>query len=609
MDIRKFFGKKNSDDATPSSGRVNESSAFEKKNQKRKRNTNVVNVDQEEQSHSEQENSHDENEDQNAQPNPAKRPKKDPIRKYDESYLSYGFICVGAADLPLPQCLLCSVVFKNSAMKPAPLKNHLIAVHKNEQNASLDYFKIKKAEWLKECSEMKEFSHTEMKAIKSSFAVAYQIAKQKKPFTIGERLLKPVMAEVAKIMFGETAATKIDSIPLSDNTISRRIVDMSQDVQKQLCSQLKNADFFCLKFDESTDVAGQAILTGFVRYPHEHQIIENIFCCCAIPERTTGEQIFFVIDNKLKEMELEWISVVGVCTDGASAMTGPKSGLAKRISDVANPDFESNHCVLHRESLASKSLSDGLNTTLTSAVKMINYIKMRPLQGRIFAKICMESDSEHYSLLLHTEVRWLSRGRALQRFHELRSELIQHFEEYMAPILEKREKKSSEGQNIVMLPEEIFLENLRDDKWMANLAYLVDIFNSLNELNAQLQGPDVNCFKLHDKIDGFRRKMNLWKEDVRKKKFHAFPSTKDFLRLNKNLVVHIQPIILEHIDRLISGFDEYFPRKSDPRENFLWVVNPFLNFKEKNSLSIIERNQLVGMSAYLRLFNVEQILY
>lgn len=243
---------------------------------------------------------------------------------------------------------------------------------------------------------MKEFSHTEMKAIKSSFVVAFQIAKEKKPFTIGERLLKPAMTEVAKIMFGEAAATKIASIALSDSTISRRIVDMSQDVQKQLCSQLKKADFFCLQFDESTDVAGQAILNGFVRYPHENQFIENIFCCCALPERTTGEQIFSTIDDKLKDMELEWTSVIGVCTDGAAAMTGKISGLAKRISDVANPDFESSHCILHREALASKSLSSDLNATLTSAVKMINNIKMRPLQSRFFAKICMESEREHH---------------------------------------------------------------------------------------------------------------------------------------------------------------------------------------------------------------------
>lgn len=234
---------------------------------------------------------------------------------------------------------------------------------------------------------------------------------------------------------------------------------------------------------------------------------------------------------------------------------------------------------------------------------------MKPLQSRIFASICMESDSEHHSLLLHTEVRWLSRGRALQRLYELRCELIQYFEKYMAPILEKRKKKKpSEQKPIEKLPEEILLEYLRDKQWVAKLAYLVDVFNSLNEFNAQMQGPESNCFMLHEKIEGFKRKMNSWKEDVTKNCFDAFPSTKNFLELNKKIVPHIQPIILEHIDGLTCQFEDYFPRNTDPRENYLWVVDPFLNFKEKNSLSVTERNQLFGTCVYLFSCDFQQIL-
>lgn len=154
----------------------------------------------------------------------------------------------------------------------------------------------------------------------------------------------------------------------------------------------------------------------------------------------------------------------------------------------------------------------------------------------------------------------------------------------MAPILEKRGKRPpNPGEKIVPLSEEIFLDF---------------IFSALNELNTEIQGRNANCFDLHDKIDGFERKLNLWKGDVAKKNFDAFPATKDFLWMNKNLVRHIQPIILEHLAALISKFDEYFPLESDPRESYLWITDPFLNFDEKNSLSIIERDQLVGMFAY-----------
>lgn len=537
--------------------------------------------------------------------NPSKRPKRPAIRKYDESYLSYGFICSGSSDLPLPQCLLCSNVLANSSMKPAPLKTHLQEVHKNERDTSLEFFKRKKLEWQSQSKGMIEFSHSEMKAIKSSFVVAYQIAKEKKAFTVAECLLKPAFAEVAKILFGDTATPKIDAIPLSARTIARRISDMSRDVQEQLRLQLKSTDFFTLQFDESTDIAGQSILTGFVRYPYEDRIYENIFCCCALPVRTTGEEIFFKIDEKMKKMELEWTSVIGVCTDGAPAMRGEKSGLVKRIADVAHPDFESSHCILHREALVAKNLPRDLNDTLTSAVKMINNMKMKPLQARIFAKICSEENSEHKTLLLHTEIRWLSRGGALERLFELKSELTQYFDEFIVPILAKRErakKKAEEkGQKFTFkkLPEETFLEELHDKKWQANLAYLVDIFQSLNNLNAGMQGRDKNYFKLHEKIEGFKQKLQLWKESAAKGDFDAFPSAKSILQTDKQLVNHIRPLISEHIDTLIDNFDKQFPRESDPRECYMWVVEPFMNFKEKNSLSMTEKNQLIGMGTQI----------
>lgn len=301
----------------------------------------------------------------------------------------------------------------------------------------------------------------------------------------------------------------------------------------------------------------------------------------------------------MKELELEWSSVVGVCTYGAAAMTGKKSDLSKRISDVASPDFGSTHCVLHRESLAAMGLSSDLKDTLTSAVKMINNIKMRPLQSRIFAKICEEADSEHKALLLHTEVRWLSRGRALHRLYELHAELSQHFEMYLKPILEKREKKSKKKEP-VPLAEETFLKDLRDLNWLANLAYLVDIFTALNELNSQLQGRDSNCFKSYDKIDGFKRKLNLWKTNVANTNFDAFPMTKMFLAVHEDKVEYIQPIVLQHLSALVSKLDEYFPSKSDPREHHMWVVDPFLNYEERNTLSITEKNQLAGMFAQCR---------
>ncbi len=63
------------------------------------------------------------------------------------------------------------------------------------------------------------------------------------------------------------------------------------------------------------------------------------------------------------------------------------------------------------------------DSVLNQSVKMINLIKSRPLNSRLFGVLCQEMGSGHEQLLLHTEVRWLSRGRVLQRLYELREEV------------------------------------------------------------------------------------------------------------------------------------------------------------------------------------------
>jgi hypothetical protein len=71
----------------------------------------------------------------------------------------------------------------------------------------------------------------------------------------------------------------------------------------------------------------------------------------------------------------------------------------------------------------SNSLPLELKSTLNDIIKMVNVVKSRPLQSRLFSILWDEMGSEHQSLLFRTEVRWLSRGRVVSRVHELKEEL------------------------------------------------------------------------------------------------------------------------------------------------------------------------------------------
>jgi len=72
--------------------------------------------------------------------------------------------------------------------------------------------------------------------------------------------------------------------------------------------------------------------------------------------------------------------------------------------------------------------------------------------------------SDHTKLLLHTEVRWLSRGKILFRIVELKDEI-----------------------RIFLLEHKNTLtEHFLNEEWLAILSYLADIFEKLNNLNLSI---------------------------------------------------------------------------------------------------------------------------
>ena len=73
--------------------------------------------------------------------------------------------------------------------------------------------------------------------------------------------------------------------------------------------------------------------------------------------------------------------------------------------------------------------------------------------ARVFQKLCEEMDSENVTVLLHTEVCWLSRGKVLNHVFKLRREISVFFAE-----------KNHE-----------YATNFLDHEWVSKLAYLASV--------------------------------------------------------------------------------------------------------------------------------------
>ncbi|XP_065279750.1 zinc finger BED domain-containing protein 5-like [Emys orbicularis] len=499
----------------------------------------------------------------------AKKTKK--ARKYFEEYLKPGFLWTGNEVEPVPLCVICYETITNESMKPSNLKRHFDSKHKEYEGKPVEFFENR----CKDPQKSEKTIHNvmggeNMKALEASYSVAYLIAKSGAAKVIGETLVKPAAKVMVQVMIGDKASKAIDRVPFSNNTFHRRITDMAENVKQQLLSRVQKSRYYALQGDESTDFVNLSNLLFFVRYELNNEVHDDILLCQPMPTHITGEAIFKVIVDFIKNSDLDWSRCVGISTDGARAMIGLKKGVVACIQAVA-PEAKSTHCCIHREALATQNMQADLKQVQDEAVKIINFVKGHPLNARLFSQLCDQMGSDYTQLLFHTEVRWLSCGKVLNRLFELRE--------------------------LHVFLEETF--NLRDRihdwKWLCKLAYIADTFAHLNNLNLSLQGKLISIFHVQDKVSGMVAKLKQWHKRLSRHELDSFPSLHDLVINSTNELDsdELQPM-KQHLESFQKDLRKYFP---EPDSTFEWIRNPFIINVQTlpNSLSASEEEQLLEL--------------
>ena len=133
-------------------------------------------------------------------------------RRYNDSYIEYGFTCIINNGEERPQCVICNKALSNDSLKPTKLKQHLNNVHQQHKDKSRSFFE-RHARALKKMrlNSNGTYHETNKNAIEASYYVALlEIARQKKPHTIGKNLI---------LMLGNVEKKKIAAVSLSNGTI------------------------------------------------------------------------------------------------------------------------------------------------------------------------------------------------------------------------------------------------------------------------------------------------------------------------------------------------------------------------------------------------------
>jgi hypothetical protein len=344
---------------------------------------------------------------------------------------------------------------------------------------------------------------------------------------------------------------------------------MATDVESKLTNLLKKSKF-ALQIDESTVIDNKAILLAYVRFINEQkEITEEMLFARTLITDTKGSSIFKVVQDYFEEKEIPLTNVSACATDGAPAMSGRHAGFLAHLNKEV-PEVITIHCVIHRQHLAAKKLSGVLHETLQLVITGVNKIKANSLNNRLFRQLCHENDEDIERLLVHTAVRWLSKGNCLRRFFEL-FDTVTEFLDTSDPVLS---------------------ENLKQRK--LELAYLTDIFEKLNEVNIRLQGNKMNLIKAKGIILSFIAKFDIHKVNIGRKELIQFPTLKK-CSVSDNETPELPEdkilIFTGHLDQLTTDMESRFEDLTKLQIPD-WILDPF-SFEAVDKLALCRRSFLI----------------
>nr|KAF6269420.1 hypothetical protein mMyoMyo1_011245 [Myotis myotis] len=144
------------------------------------------------------------------------------------------------------------------------------------------------------------------------------------------------MLQACEEVLGKQAVQKLKAIPISANTVKRRIEDMAEDIENQVIKMVKNLPFYSIQ-PESMDVSNKALLLCFVRDECKGELQEELLCSLNLPGGTTSSEIFEALNSYSLEHGTEWKKCIGICTDGAANVTGHLSGIVAKVKNVGSP--------------------------------------------------------------------------------------------------------------------------------------------------------------------------------------------------------------------------------------------------------------------------------
>ena len=252
-------------------------------------------------------------------------------------------------------------------------------------------------------------------------------------------------------------------------------------IQKKKLHRIRDAKYFGLMIDESTDISVTGHLVVFATFVEDGDIVCVFLGLLHILDgRKDAALIFDTLLTSLKEWGLDTDKCVAFGSDGAATMLGRKTGVATRLKEKVNPFLTSVHCVAHRTNLAAldaakkpqcRDMSKKIDAVVNGVAK---FFKTSSKRKTALQNLQRELNDSEKSMKRYQKVRWLSRWQAI-------TTLCDSLESVLVCFRTLNEDGCTDEVALSLYTK------LRNFKFIYCLYFLADILHSLSMLSRVFQ--------------------------------------------------------------------------------------------------------------------------
>ena len=218
---------------------------------------------------------------------------------------------------------------------------------------------------------------------------------------------------------------------------------MGLQVLRDIATSLHSAEFYSIMVDETTDVSNKEQAVLCFRWVSDDLIAHEDFVGLYRIENTEAKTLVNMILDVLTRLNLSIKKLRGQCYDGASAMSGPRSGVAKQIRDLESRAVYT-HCYGHSLNLAcmdtiksSKVMQEALDIT----AEITKLVKLSPRRCTIFQRLKDELAPLDPGIRVLCPTRWTVKAEALKSIVD-NFEVLQHLWEESLEYVKESEMRA-----------------------------------------------------------------------------------------------------------------------------------------------------------------------